>query len=625
MAIRYGICTDLLILGMAVALLAPVIIPSHWTSIWMDRAFTGTVAPLANRLDPGVRLYADGVHTPMSPLPFLLMRLLTRGHATWLWESGLNFGFQALTLLLSYLALRRLVRPPVPFLATFVAIPVFFALTKTCLFDAMAQASVAALVLQAVAFLSRRRATEGNRAWVAWLGPRRSLSLPLFALALTSAVALLVKQSTGIGACLGLAAALVLCDQGSWKGRVLRTAAWGLLTASCLAVLIVALHPWVDGAGLIRDVLLTGSEPKGGPVQLLADLGRFALSIAKRALVLAVPIAAVVAALRAGRKTANVHRPVPPGHRGVTPGFVAVGATLAALAMLALVTVWPSAPLTVLAKSDAFDLIQWAGLFFAALLGLRRWQPGLLRGVVVGRRVSAFAGAFAITFAAAMFHGLSIRWFRWSHDNNPLVLVAYAALFQVTLAALDHLPARRQRPLAVALVCFVVIPLPAWARLGDQLLACRQCTERWAEVRHLVGAKMRPAASGMRRLVEEVRRSAAPGEQVLLLPNDPEVEAWFERDRPHLSSLIVFVDQYWDRYVDNDVATLKAQPPQVIVVGPVGFWRQFHHHYQHGRGAERLIDRITRELLPQSYELRATVPILHRGQTDSMEVYVRRR
>ena len=149
--------------------------------------------------------------------------------------------------------------------------------------------------------------------------------------------------------------------------------------------------------------------------------------------------------------------------------------------------------------------------------------------------------------------------------------------------------------------------------------------ERWGEIRHLTGARLQPSAAGARELVAAVRREAAAGDSVLLLPNDPNVEAWFERERPRLSSLFVFADQYWDRFVDADVAALAARPPRVIVLGPVGYWRGFHHQFKRNRGAERLVDRVTAELLPSRYELAASVPILHQGRPDVMEVHVLRR
>jgi hypothetical protein len=49
----------------------------------------------------------------------------------------------------------------------------------------------------------------------------------------------------------------------------------------------------------------------------------------------------------------------------------------------------------------------------------------------------------------------------------------------------------------------------------------------------------------MRELVGIVRSAAdaSTDRTVLLLPNDPNVEAWFDRPRPSLSSAIIFVDQ----------------------------------------------------------------------------------
>ena len=131
----------------------------------------------------------------------------------------------------------------------------------------------------------------------------------------------------------------------------------------------------------------------------------------------------------------------------------------------------------------------------------------------------------------------------------------------------------------------------------------------------------------MRHLVRVVRRlSPKPEDRVLLLPGDPNVEAWFERPHPLLACPIVFVDQYWDRYVDEDFARLVAEPPTVIVIGPrkVG---QFIMALNGMSGAARLMARVDKELLPRFYRLVAThrvpVPAMAPGFRDTMDVYVR--
>src|SRR5690242_1317379 len=71
------------------------LVPSHWTSIWMDNEFTGWVAPIANRIGPQSPLYESGMHNPMPPLPAVFTRILFPGGATWHDESLLNYVFQS--------------------------------------------------------------------------------------------------------------------------------------------------------------------------------------------------------------------------------------------------------------------------------------------------------------------------------------------------------------------------------------------------------------------------------------------------------------------------------------------------------------------------------------------------
>ncbi len=149
-----------------------------------------------------------------------------------------------------------------------------------------------------------------------------------------------------------------------------------------------------------------------------------------------------------------------------------------------------------------------------------------------------------------------------------------------------------------------------------------QATRVWPSVEFLRGARLRPSADGMWRVVERVRALApAAGDTVLLFPNDPDVEARFERPRPPLSSSILFVDQYWDRYVDHDFAVLQAHPPRVVVVGPRNGWRPFQHGWQPDRGAERLGVLLTEKLLPSRYTNAGSVPV-SLLKDDFMDIFV---
>jgi hypothetical protein len=129
----------------------------------------------------------------------------------------------------------------------------------------------------------------------------------------------------------------------------------------------------------------------------------------------------------------------------------------------------------------------------------------------------------------------------------------------------------------------------------------------------------------MHKTVQLVRELTTEDETVLLLPNDPNVEAWFDRPRPRLSAPIVFADQYWDRLVDADLASLRSGLPKVVVIGPRNYWRDFQSIWQPNYGATRLTETMLRDVIPKHYQLQQSVPITHRQKPDFMDVYVRNR
>src|SRR4029079_2415923 len=114
-------------------------IPAHWTSIWMDAEFSGWVAPIANRLGQGQQLYADGAHTPMAPLPYVLTYWLSQGHARWITESRLDFLCKSLAVLAMYVGFYRILPRPAALVAAFALFIRFSSLLKVILYDSLAQ------------------------------------------------------------------------------------------------------------------------------------------------------------------------------------------------------------------------------------------------------------------------------------------------------------------------------------------------------------------------------------------------------------------------------------------------------------------------------------------------------
>lgn len=596
--------------GLLVVLMAAVgtfVVPSHWTSIWMDREFTGWVAPVANRLGE-IRLYADGGHIPMPPLPFVFMRVVTLGHATWLSESLANFSFQALTLLAMYAGLRGLFRAPVPFLATAAAVPVFLSLPKTIVYDAMAQAFVALLGLGTL-WHARRNQWRGL-ACEAGIHSRWSdvFSPSLVFMAAAAAACLLTKQSTGGGACLGSAAGLLLASAGPVRRRVEDVVFFAIWTALLGGMIVVALTPWIDPTGLVRDVFLTGSEPKGGSLRLLKSLTVFGLEIGQQGMLMAFTLVAVAGALGRGPSPATGANEERPAAR-LPGGLVWLPVLAALLTFLVFPAARPMERLFTGSGTIARQIL-WAGLLLGIVLAIRRRDER--------------TPLLAVLLAAALFHSLSTPRFRWTYDNNPLIALAFALFLDASLDFVGRLKLGAARPSLVAGFVLLVVGF-AWLPLGVQLAACQACCEPWPEVEYLAGARLPASAEGMRQTVALVRELTSESDPVLLLPNDPNVEAWFDRPRPRLSAPIVFADQYWDRLLDGDLASLRADLPRVIVIGPRNFWHGFHEIWQQNYGAGRLIDLVAKEILPVHYSLHRAVPIQHHGKIDAMDVYVRNR
>jgi len=153
----------LCLLALILLALGYFIVPAHWTSIWEDREFTDWVSPISNRLHGQPRLYEHGLHIPMPPLPFVLVRILCPHGARWLDENMLNYLFQAGTILVLFYAFARELRVSIAFGAALAVIPVFLSLPKTILYDSMAQFLVALSAIATVMLVRGERGSSDQR------------------------------------------------------------------------------------------------------------------------------------------------------------------------------------------------------------------------------------------------------------------------------------------------------------------------------------------------------------------------------------------------------------------------------------------------------------------------------
>ena len=574
-------------------------VPSHWTSIWADIEFSGWVAPVANRLSDNVILYGDNGHSPMPPLPSVLIYYVSGGHATWYTESFLNCLFQGLILLVMFLGLGRLLPQPIPFLATLCSVPIFFALKKAIFYDSLVQFWVAILAI----LVGRLVASQGRRRW-----------LLLGAIGAATALTILSKQSTAAGAFLGVLLSLAFIVDSSTRllDCLIYVGASAALTI-CVGLLLIR-H--VSLTGMLYDVFLTSAEPKGGSIQLVYNAVRYVLEITVAFLPVGLSLLAGVAALNLRPRQQDL------------PSSLSVLAVIRGNWLLYCAGLIPVLAFAILGKglSSMFlhlsDSLLWIGLF-AYGLWMVRYARQRTEAQATLRPLFAM---FCVLFCSAFFHSMSVPSFRWTYDNNPLIVLSWSGLLLVSWNGLEG--ANRLPKFVTFLAIVLLSSFVAWQEYSSQYILCASCTESWPECNYLRGARLRPASEGMRKLVSTVRSLAVnPSDEVLLLPDDPNAGAWFERPRPRLSSQMVFVDQYWDRYVEEDLSRLDRNPPKVIVIGPRTFspafqqiWRASTTH----RGCERLIDLINDQLLPGRYRKWGSQAIDYHGLEDFMDIYVRK-
>jgi len=611
-------CFTLVFLLGLLTVLGMFFVPRSWNSIWMDREFSSWVAPVSNRISPTTKLYDEGLHMPMPPLPYVFMRVLGGGEANWIMESEWNFFFQSATLVLLFVAFYRLMGLDIACAAILATLPVFFTLPKAIVYDSMTQFLTALAGCIAVyLFMVLPVPADSSR-------PHRPARLPVLALSLGLVISalFLAKQSTAAGLVLGVVFLFTAFPSACpFRGRFLYLLLIGSSTVGAVLILSLALSPWMDIGNFYHDVLVIGSEPKGGGPRLLGSLVNFSFHMLAILFYFWVPVIFFGAFFRPLRE-ALVKCLVGPGLDTDSSPSVYLTSILGVLAGLSAAFIIASHTSQLFSRGLYFGLVCDAAL--AVSLG------AVLAAVVTAFSRYKFPIAFhpgtafvAVFIFADLFHNLSVTMFRWHYDNNPFIAACFAVFFSVFFSVMK---ACLNAPRYKKYTGFVVFMLTATLcmMMVRQVREALECTEPWPEVPYLAGVKMRPEADGFRQLVQVAKNNTTPDNQILILPNDPNFQAFFDRPAPALSCAMIFSDQYWDRYVDSDYTLLSANPPRLIIVGPRLDWRGFSENWHKHWGAERLIDKISDELLPQKYKLLCSQAIHRNGKMDYMDVYILR-
>jgi hypothetical protein len=422
--------------------------------------------------------------------------------------------------------------------------------------------------------------------------------------ALVAAAGRLLRHDGG-GAAAGIVVALLLFPSDDpWQPRLRRVGLFLGATLVAFVVLGLLLTPYASFPGMLRDVFVYGSEPKGTRAQLLARIGSTAASLVRNLgwLPATIPAVALVVASLWARRRERTDAPAP---------------VWLHVALVWTVGVVAAAAPVLVAKGGA-PLVGWlwsrpGGIAFA---GQRFWYvlvPAACFLLFVRKiREEWLPPAFVALgmYLAGMLScptGWSPEWVDfWGRLwSPPLVFLGNAAC----LVLVRTVAARTGPRAMIAAQLFVGLEIvcPYWLytwhpRLVDALY------ERWDDVPALGPMKVRRDLHAARDAIVTVRMLAADGE-VLWLPDDPPVDAYVGRPRPRLSSPLVFMDQYPDRWVDADFDRLRATPPAIIVLGPdprPPIWPQFRT--EPVWGTTRLVQRVENELLPARYEPVAALP-----------------
>jgi len=589
------------------AVLAYALSAGHLDSVAWFQQMGGWCFPYASLLGKSTVLYTDGTHLALPPLSFVVLHWIAPHAPTRFDEDVLCRVTSLLAPIVLYLGTRRRLPARVAFLSAA---------------GILALHPLGTLLYNQLCFLL---ACTGLVIALPAMTSRRSSRVRLALAALFLALAVLTKQSCGAGAVAGVALALALFPATvPWRRRLVRCGALLAATLAAVVVVGVALTPYLSFPGMIRDVLVHGSDPKGTRVDLLERLQDNVVSMARTIawLPLAIPSVLLLVAF-VWRRPARESSAEPPGW--VHVAMVSAVGIVAALSPL-------------LAWKGGLGVVKWlwsdAGLFL--LGGERYWYlvvPAVVLLPLARRAGMPWAPPLIVAslpmYLAGMLSCPVVEWWSawldlWGRLWAPPLVFAGNA---VALTLVTMLLARRTRwMLAAQLFLGLEMACPYWIytwhpRLADEVY------EPWPDVPALGAMKVRRELHGAHDAILAVRKlSDGPGDDVFWLPGDPPVEAYLERPRPALSSPLVFMDQYDDRYVDQDVEALLAHPPKLIVLGPFPkphIWPYFRREEEWG--TMRLIDRVQRDLLPGRYERLGILPWPDPKLTEGYLVYRRRR
>ncbi len=591
-------------------------VPRLTNYVMSDREFTGWSGPIGARIAAGERPYVDFV-LPIPPGSFVLMAMIQEvtGESRLvheLWVANLS---QLAMAVMAYAISVRFTSRTTAILVAMGTLVALMQLPKECVYDHTAQLSAWGSLLVGVHALGAKGA-RANKLWVA------TGFLAVFTMGF--------KQSTATGIALGWLGAMAYTVLVAWRGQ-------GSAAARARAGMIL---PWMSGAlmGLAAVWLLLVSvgasvpayaqavfgdaaDLKGGSATLVWNLvGHvFRRGVFPGSLVFTLVVITVVVhiARRDGRFV--IERPqgtALDSARALTLAAVLVLAVFGPILLLATgITELPKDLWTWterLGQAPGFGLVFACAFFLGHLQRSDPSSSGEVGPGELGQRGHAFNALAIAALGSSLLHDASFSEFKFFYNNNPIIAVAFIGLF--TAAAQS-----KMRTLTVVAVALSLAPL--YGRKMNRALAAQLAVNdgHWAglSVHAVRGAEILAAS----RRIQEL---AGPSDTVLILPEDVQLVGLVDRPRPPVRGAILFVDQYAKRLAEDDIATLAAHPPKVIVIHPrkEKDWRRLFATWNTESGAAVVLEYVTRQLLPRRYRLDSSFRTVHFWDQGFLDVYV---
>lgn len=589
-------------------------VPRLTNNLLSDSEFTGWSGPIAERIVRGERPYVDFV-LPIPPGSFVLLGAIQQlvGRPLLLqelWVAALSHLAMGLLAYAIVSPLTTRINALMVAAATLVTVVV---LPKECVYDHTGQV------------LAWASLAVGVRALLAPAGSRRARLWIATGLLATFAGAF--KQSTATGAVAGWIAALgylaaveiVAKRKEPLRTRLGELGLWAfgaLLGVVAVSLLLLALGS--ELGAYWQAVFVDGPELKGGSKRLLMNLANYLMRFDSYPASLALSLVAagviVRMLLRHGRPALDPD-PSPPPHRQalLVTGVSALLFGAAALLLAAGVKeLW--SPLHFWA--DRMRLAPGFGLLFMTVF-VAAWlvRPAAdatlapPSGASFGHVVTAIA---IVALATSLLHNLSFPGFRPFYDNNPIIPIAFLFLF----SAFDRAELPRLK-----LLVFAISLLPLF---GVKLEHALQAQTPVGGRSHWAGLLVDERGHEVIRAALRVRALAGPEESVLVLPEDVQLAALIDRPRPPIRGAIVFVDQYPERLVADDLATLERDLPKVVVIHPSDrtLWRQMFEIWMYEGGAYRIMQHFLDDVLPRHYRLDSTYQTRFARRRAKLQVWV---